>query len=114
MSKRFLAATVLLVLVGVDVRAAGEVPPVTVIQGSPRDRGLAYGTKFRDGIRKFLEREIYQAFIQKPSPKDDMLAYAGACGKVIKEVCPIIHAEMEGIAEGAGLKFEEVTLITLH
>src|SRR5262245_34064450 len=66
--------------------AATEVPPLTVIAGKPRDRGLAYGKKFSEGIRRFLDQEIYAAFIQKPAPKDDMLRYAGACAKVIREV----------------------------
>jgi hypothetical protein len=94
--------------------AAADVPAAEVISGKPRERGLAYGRTFRDGIRRFLKQEIYQAFVQKPSPKDEMLRYAGACGKVVQEVCPIIFAELEGIAEGAGLETNEVVLITLH
>jgi hypothetical protein len=93
---------------------SADVPPLTVISGKPRERGLAYGQKFRDGIRRFLQREIYQAFVQKPSPKEEMLRYAGACARVIREVCPVVADELEGVAEGAGLRPEEVVLLTLH
>ncbi len=96
------------------VLAVADVPAATVISGNPRQRGLAYGLKFRHGIRRFLEQEIYQAFLQKPSPKEDMLRYAGACAKVVREVCPVIAEEMAGMAEGTGLRLEEVVLITLH
>ncbi len=92
----------------------GEIPGLITISGTPRERGIQYGRANRDGIRGFLEREIYQAFIEKPSPKDRMLEYARACGEVVREVCPIIHEEMAGIAEGAGIRLEELTLITLH
>lgn len=91
-----------------------EVPALESFGGKPRERGLAYGRRLKSDIRRFLQQEIYQAFVQKPSPKDEMLRYAGACGKVIQEVCPIIHAELEGIAEGAELGLDEVVLITLH
>ena len=91
-----------------------EVPAAVVISGTPKERGSAYGKQFRDGIRKFLDQEIYGAFIQKPSPKPEMLKYAAACGEVIREECPEIHTELTGIAEGSGLGFDEVVLITLH
>ena len=93
---------------------AGAIPPITLISGSPRERGRMYGSQFKDAILAFLDREIYQAFILKPSPKDAMLAYAGACGKAVKLYSPEIHDELEGMAEGAGLKIEEILLITLH
>jgi isopenicillin-N N-acyltransferase-like protein len=94
--------------------ARGEIAPLTVISGKPRDRGRMYGSHFKDAIHGFLDREIYQAFIQKPSPKDEMLRYAGACGKEIRRYTPIIYDELEGMAEGAGLDLEEVLLITAH
>src|SRR5688572_1740636 len=71
--------------------AAGEVPPKRVVSGSPRERGRAYGRLFKDGIAAFLDKEIYAQFIKKPSPKDELLRYAGACGKVVREVCPVVH-----------------------
>jgi len=92
----------------------GDVPPLATISGKPRERGLEYGRKYWPDIRRFLDQEIYGAFVQRPSPKDEMLRYAAACGKVVKETCPIVFQEMEGLAEGASLDLDEVVLISLH
>ena len=110
------AAGAALPLIPTTAAAAKPEPfaPKRVIAGKPRERGVAYGKMFRDGIAHFLDKEIYAAFIAKPSPKDDMLRYASACGKVLKEVCPVVHEELAGAAEGSGFKFEELVLVTLH
>ncbi|HEY2252374.1 MAG TPA: C45 family peptidase [Planctomycetaceae bacterium] len=94
--------------------AGGAIPPVTVISGKPRERGRMYASRFKDAIHAFLDREIYQSFTGKPSAKDDMLRYAAACGHEVRRYTPIIHDELEGMAEGAGLDLDEVLLITLH
>src|SRR6185503_2687043 len=85
-----------------------------VISGKPRERGLAYGKALKDDIAAFLDKEIYGSFIGKPAPKDDMLRYADACGKAMKDACPVVYEELGGAAEGSGLKLEELVLITLH
>ena len=36
---------------------------------------------YKKDITAFLDREIYQAFTQKPSPKDRLLKFAGACAE---------------------------------
>lgn len=95
---------------------APKVPPfrLTPIAGTPRDRGKAYGRAFARDIAAFLDREIYKSFVGKPSPKDAMLRYAAACGKELRAYSPEIHDEMEGLAEGAGLRLEEVVLLSGH
>jgi hypothetical protein len=92
----------------------GEIRPATVISGSPRERGRAYGSLFKDEIAAFLEREIYQAFHEQPSPKDRLLRYAGACSEVIRRQTPEIYDELAGMAEGSGLRLEEHVLLTAH
>jgi isopenicillin-N N-acyltransferase-like protein len=87
---------------------------LTVISGKPRERGKQYGTQFKDAIRGFLNKEIYASFSGKPNAKEDILRYAGACGKAIKEYSPLIFDEMEGMAEATGLTIEEIVLITNH
>jgi hypothetical protein len=93
---------------------SGAIPPVTVISGKPRERGRIYGSRFSDGIHSFLEREIYQAFTEKPSPKNELLQYAAACGKAVRRYAPVIYDELEGMAEGTGLELSEILLLTLH
>src|SRR5262249_21494493 len=61
-----------------------------------------------------LRKEIDAAFVGRPSTKAQMLRYAAACGQVVRAECPLIAEEFQGIAEGAGLTFEEVVLINLH
>src|SRR5262249_52947645 len=96
-----------------NVAAADKKPPpkapdhtLTVIAGKPRERGRQYGQKFKDSIHAFLDREIYAAFSKKGPTKDDMLRYAGRCSKAIKDYSPTIADEMEGMAEGSGLRPE--------
>jgi hypothetical protein len=88
--------------------------PATVLEGKPRDRGHAYGAQFRDAIRDFLAKEIDAAFTGKPSTKEQLLRYAAACGNVVRAECPLVADEFQGIADGAGLTFDEVVLINLH
>jgi isopenicillin-N N-acyltransferase-like protein len=92
------------------------VPPehtLTVISGKPRERGKQYGQKFKDGIASFLDKEIYRP-CAKFASREELLRYAGACAKQIKEYSPTITDELEGMAEGSGLKLEELVLITAH
>lgn len=98
--------------------AAPEVPKVadhtlTVIAGKPRERGRQYGQKFKDAIHSFLDKEVIRVCAKKAS-REQLLRYAGQCSAAIKEYAPPLTDEMEGIAEGAGLKLEEVVLLSLH
>jgi isopenicillin-N N-acyltransferase-like protein len=94
--------------------APREFAPARVLAGGPRARGLAYGMQFRGAIRAFLQKEIDAAFVGRPATKEQMLEYAAACGKVVRAECPLIAEEAQGIADGAGLTFDEVVLINLH
>jgi isopenicillin-N N-acyltransferase-like protein len=87
---------------------------LTVIAGTPRERGRLYGRKFEEGVRGFLDKEIYKPFAQSTQSRDDLLRYAGACAKTTRSYSPEIAEELEGVAEGTGLRLEEIVLITLH
>jgi isopenicillin-N N-acyltransferase-like protein len=100
------------------VRAAELPAPaphsLTVISGTPRERGRHYGRAFKDGIRRFLEREIYDAFTKTAPTRTDVLRYAEACAREVRSYSPEVLEELEGMAEGSGLSLEETVLITLH
>lgn len=114
MDRRRFLASAFLAAAAPSVHAAGDFP-LTVISGKPRERGRAYGKQFKAAITAFLDKEIVRAFAKPTGPtRDHMLRYAGACAKEIKAFSPTIHDEMEGMAEGSGLRLEELTLITLH
>jgi isopenicillin-N N-acyltransferase-like protein len=106
-------------LTAVLSRGADREPPkvpdhtLTVIAGRPRERGRQYGATFKDAIHSFLDKEIYAA-CAKHTSRDQLLRYAGQCTRAVREYSPIIGEELEGVAEGAGLKLEEAVLITLH
>ena len=87
---------------------------LTVISGGPRERGRQYGRQFKDAIAAFLEREIFQPFVFQSQAREDVLRYAGACAEEIKSYSPLVMEELEGMAEGSGLRLDEVVLITLH
>lgn len=89
-------------------------PATVTVEGTPRDCGRAYGKQFRDGIRTFMQKEIFNAFVGKPSSKEQLHAYAAACGRVLREQCPMIVDEFTGVADGSELTFDEIVLINLH
>lgn len=93
---------------------SGSIPPLIRYSGRPKQRGRAYGRARADDIRSFLDREIHGAFVSPTINRDELLRYAAACGAVIAEVTPVIHAELEGIAEGSGIRYEELVLLSLH
>ena len=86
---------------------------LTRIEGSPRERGRLYGQKFRQKIHAFLEQEIYKP-AEKKLGREPMMRYADAVLKKVRGFSPVVADEIEGIAEGTGLRVEEVTLINLH
>jgi hypothetical protein len=86
---------------------------LTVVKGKPRERGRQYGKQFAADLAKFLDKEIVTPFSKRVT-RDDMLRYAGQCAKEVRAYSPEIHDELEGMAEGAGVRLEDVVAITLH
>ena len=87
---------------------------LTVISGSPRERGRQYGRKFGSSIARFLDQEIYTPYAKIQQSRDEMLRYAGACYKTVQRYSPVISDELEGMAQGSGLRLEEIVLATQH
>lgn len=92
-----------------------DVPDHTLvtIAGTPRERGLQYGKQFHDAMHAFLEREIIAIRAPRTS-RADLLRYAHGCGELIRSYSPTISEELTGMAEGSGLTFDEIVLITAH
>src|SRR3954454_12525309 len=103
-------------ILGAEPRGAAYEPfaPAVVVSGTAHERGAGCGKHFKDAIHKFLDKEVYAAFIGKPFTKEQMLQYAADCEKVARVECPMLVEECEGIAEGADVTFGEVMLISLH
>jgi hypothetical protein len=111
-----LGCGVLLALVPASPADRPAVRPhsLTVITGNAHERGRSYGERFRGPIRAFLNKEIYQAFNNKPATRADMRRYAAACARAVKDFSPALYDELSGMAEGAGLPLDEIVLLTLH
>jgi hypothetical protein len=86
---------------------------LTTVAGNPRERGRQYGKQFATAIGEFLDREIVIPFGNKVT-RGDMLRYAGQCAKEIHAYSPEVFDELEGMAEGARMRLEEIVAITLH
>lgn len=111
--------------VGMSSAAAAERRPVderpeagdhtlVTIAGSPRERGRVYGRRFAEAIREFLDAQIYAAFDKDNNIRDELFRYAAACLAPIRQLSPELVDELEGMAEGSGLRLEEHLLITLQ
>ncbi|MBI5396026.1 MAG: hypothetical protein HZA91_12085 [Verrucomicrobia bacterium] len=87
---------------------------LTVFSGKPRERGRRYGKHFAEGISRFVEEEIFKKFVTPKTSRDDLLRYAGQCFREVGAFSPEVAEELGGIAEGAGLRLEEVVLLVLH
>lgn len=87
---------------------------LTVIAGSPAERGQQYGLAFAPAIRDFLEREICTPFAKDRATRDGLLQYAAACAQEVVAYAPEIGAELESMARAVGIRLEEAVLITLH
>lgn len=112
-------------VVGLARSRGGELPPLSkrppapdhalvVISGTPRERGRAYGRWFSAGIREFLEKETVAVYASAKNTRPSMLRYAAACMPSIRRLSPLVTEEMEGMAEGSGLRLEEIVLMTLQ
>jgi len=84
-----------------------EVPGFAILRlaGTPREKGRGHGERLKKRIRRALERA---------RPADPGLAALAieACGARLQMALPASYREeLEGIAEGAGLSFEEVLFL---
>lgn len=110
------AAGALLLQSGSLRSAPNEIAPhtLTVISGSPAERGRKYGQLFQKPIAAFLEKDIETAFVGKPSTRDQMRDYSRRCADVVEKQLPEIFAELTGIASGSGQKLEDLVLVSAH
>src|SRR5262245_33239019 len=96
--------------------ASGDVQPscrieqrgdwtVVRLRGSPREKGIALGAALASRVRAELERAVPA----EAGMREFVLSTGGA--KLAAFVPPGIREEIEGIAEGAGITFEEALFL---
>jgi hypothetical protein len=97
----------------IDSNALKPFPPADVFSGTAHERGEAYGKLYKNRLHDLLNKEIYEPFTDNPFSKEALTQYAAECGAFTREKCPLIAAECEGIAQGAGVTYEEIMLLNL-
>jgi hypothetical protein len=75
-------------------------------KGSPHACGVAYGQQFATRIVGFCR------YMTKPTSK--LLGYARRCWPFVERFAPASAQFMRGVAKGARLSLEHVTLVSLH
>jgi isopenicillin-N N-acyltransferase-like protein len=89
------------------------------LTGSPGDRGYQHGQVLQDRIQGLYERFIKmiervpkgQGGSADQFTESALLALAREHGPATKDYAPDIYAEMEGVAEGAGMPFDKILLL---
>ncbi len=85
--------------------------PVIQVSGLPYERGRQHGEKARDRVARSVE--IYRQAFADSAGLDwpDVLEQAAGFAGLIESFDKNIYAEMNGIADGAGFKIEEIVAI---
>ena len=87
--------------------------PVYSLAGTPRERGRAYGIAAGARIGAFLGDGLARldAFRERPPDLADLAPTLEAYGAEIFRQTPKLYAEIEGLAEGAGISLPEAVLL---
>jgi isopenicillin-N N-acyltransferase-like protein len=85
-----------------------ETFPIVCVSGEPRERGAEHGRLLRDrialAVERYMERFAHFSGLDRPAARREALRYTDP----IRAYDPEILEEIEGVAEGAGLAFEDV------
>lgn len=84
-----------------------------VLEGSPRQRGIRHGEQFTDEIATNVRRYL-EYFAEYGVSEEVAREQASAFIPLIQDANATYFEEMEGIAEGSGLPFEDVTIVNVR
>jgi hypothetical protein len=94
---------------------------VIELSGSSYNIGYQYGEKCKEHIARFIKQEFYspppsEGFSQRSNTdsKEDMLKGIKKFIPYVESYSPETAEEAHGIADGSGLKYEEIMLLELH
>jgi isopenicillin-N N-acyltransferase-like protein len=87
---------------------AAEPFPIVCVTGDPRQRGFEHGRGLRErvtlAVDRYMERFAHFAQLDRQAARREAMRYVDP----IREYDPAILEEIEGLADGAGLPFEDV------
>ena len=88
--------------------------PVINLSGTPFEQGLEHGRQLRARIEHnlgvYYERFKTEVFLERP----EVLRRANLYAEAIKEQSPAYYAAMQGVAEGAGVSFEDIAALNVR
>lgn len=86
--------------------------PVVVVSGSPREMGRRYGQAVSDLIHRGMNDYLYKRVIQDQGYS---MEYLLECARaMLPHIAPEYVEEMKGVAEGAGVTFDQVLAMHAH
>jgi isopenicillin-N N-acyltransferase-like protein len=82
------------------------------VRGQAYDRGFSYGQHHADRLRRLLKShyEFYARYLE--TSKEEVLRDASKYEKPIRDYSELVADELQGTADGAGVKLDEVMMIT--
>jgi len=88
--------------------------PFIKVAGSPYEMGYQHGQACDDRIKKFVELIIKGASDGKSVTRQDVLNRTKAFQPLFEKCCPKLVEEVRGLADGAGISFEEALLLQIR
>src|SRR5947207_14724142 len=88
--------------------------PFIVASGSPFEMGRQHGAAARGIINRFLAFNLRGAGVPARRSRAEVLERVRFFEPLLREHCPALLEEVRGLAEGAGLSYEEALLLQIR
>jgi isopenicillin-N N-acyltransferase-like protein len=88
--------------------------PFIVASGSPFEMGRQHGAAAREIIHRFLAFNLRGAGVPARRSRAEVLERVRFFEPLFREHCPALLEEVRGLAEGAGLSYEEALLLQIR
>ena len=98
---------------GKQAKAARRLARVTV-RGTNREMGRQYGEACRESIKSLVEVGLEVINRGHQLPREQALAWGRRYLPHLEKFCPHLLEELHGLAEGAGISFEEALFIQIR
>ena len=85
--------------------------PVVISRGAPYEIGYSHGKSHPDRVRKSYEYNLKSCLERGDVTKEELVRIAMGFVKPVERYNPDYIEEVQGIADGAGMKFEELMVL---
>lgn len=108
-------------ILGSAANRGNRIPPAVVetyghltvlrLHGTPYEMGYQHGVAQRATIRRWVKEQVYgRTILGHEQPHSLLLAHAHQLERVLPSA---VHHELRGIADGAGLSFQDILILNL-